>query len=565
MTTRTLKILIIGGYGTFGGRIAHLLSDNAHLEIVIAGRSADKADKFALGLAGQARFSTSAVDRNAALDKSIALIRPDVLIDASGPFQAYGNNPYHVVESAIASGVNYIDLADDPAFVSGISRYTQAAIDADVFVLSGVSTCPALTGAVFRRIARDFESIDYVEGGIAPSPYSGVGLSVIRAIAAYAGQEISIIEGNQRVAAYPFTEPRRFTIAPPGSLPVRSLQFSLVDVPDLHLLGDKKRPAASVWFGAAPVPAIFHAALRVLARAVKRGLLPTLAPLARPMFEVMKRFSWGEHRGGLFLECRGLDSAGKQLARSWHLVAEGSTGPMTPALAAVAIVQRIQEGTPPPPGARAAHEELELEDFEPLLRNLDVQFGERETPVPDSWPLFRRVLGSAWTSLPRPIATLHEFDRQQSYAGRATVTRGRSIVARIAARLIGFPVSGEYVPVVVGMEVENGVETWCRNFDGHRFSSTMTEGADSWAHLVCERFGPFRFGIALVLDDDKLHYVIRRWSFAGISMPLFLRPKGLMYEFVKDGRFRFHVELSFPLLGHIVTYSGWLAAQSSAS
>ena len=35
---------------------------------------------------------------------------------------------------------------------------------------------------------------------------------------------------------YPFTEQMRFTVAPPGQLPLRNTLFSLVDVPDLRAL-----------------------------------------------------------------------------------------------------------------------------------------------------------------------------------------------------------------------------------------------------------------------------------------------------------------------------------------
>ena len=35
------KILILGGYGTFGGRLAQLLDGTAGLRLVIAGRSAE--------------------------------------------------------------------------------------------------------------------------------------------------------------------------------------------------------------------------------------------------------------------------------------------------------------------------------------------------------------------------------------------------------------------------------------------------------------------------------------------------------------------------------------------
>ncbi len=41
-----LKVLILGGYGTFGGRLAQLLVDEPRLHLVIAGRSRVKADEF---------------------------------------------------------------------------------------------------------------------------------------------------------------------------------------------------------------------------------------------------------------------------------------------------------------------------------------------------------------------------------------------------------------------------------------------------------------------------------------------------------------------------------------
>jgi len=35
----TLTILIVGGYGTFGGRLAQLLAEQAELTLIIAGRA----------------------------------------------------------------------------------------------------------------------------------------------------------------------------------------------------------------------------------------------------------------------------------------------------------------------------------------------------------------------------------------------------------------------------------------------------------------------------------------------------------------------------------------------
>jgi saccharopine dehydrogenase-like NADP-dependent oxidoreductase len=39
----TRKILILGGYGVFGGRLAELLQTDARLSLIVAGRSVEKA------------------------------------------------------------------------------------------------------------------------------------------------------------------------------------------------------------------------------------------------------------------------------------------------------------------------------------------------------------------------------------------------------------------------------------------------------------------------------------------------------------------------------------------
>ena len=48
-------------------------------------------------------------------------------------------------------------------------------------------------------------------------------------------------------------------------------------------------------------------------------------------------------------------------------------------------------------------------------------------------------------------------------------------------------------------------------------------------------------------------------------MPKWMMPKGEMYETVVDGKFNFHVEISLPLIGHVVTYEGHLEKSPAAS
>ena len=149
-----------------------------------------------------------------------------------------------------------------------------------MFVLAGVSSFPVLTAAVIRRLQQGMTRIDAVTGGIAPSPHANVGLNVVRAIASYAGRPIAIVRDGQATVGYALIETRRYTIAPPGCLPLHPIRFSLVDVPDLQVLLGLWPGLRSVWIGAGPVPEIWHRALNALAWAVRLRLLPSLLPLA---------------------------------------------------------------------------------------------------------------------------------------------------------------------------------------------------------------------------------------------------------------------------------------------
>ncbi|MER9850125.1 saccharopine dehydrogenase NADP-binding domain-containing protein [Mesorhizobium sp. M0106] len=178
-----MKVLVVGGYGTFGGRTVELLEGEPHLILFVAGRSLAKADAYCKKRAPTAAQLVPALfDRDGDLAAQLAAFEPDIVVDASGPFQAYGEGRYRLIEACIARRINYLDLADGSDFVAGVSAFDEAARNAGVFVLSGVSSFPVLTAAVVRRLSSDLTRVDGIRGGIAPSPFAGVGGNVIRAI-----------------------------------------------------------------------------------------------------------------------------------------------------------------------------------------------------------------------------------------------------------------------------------------------------------------------------------------------------------------------------------------------
>jgi hypothetical protein len=552
----TLTVLIIGGYGIFGGRTVDLLESDPRLTLIVGGRSLERATTFCTErVRAKARLVPAAFDREGDLIQQLAACQPDVLVDASGPFQSYGTGQYRVIEACIAQGVHYLDLADGAAFVDGVQAFDAAAHAADVYVLSGVSSFPVLTAAVTRRLSAHMARVESIRGGIAPSPYAGVGENVIRAIAGYAGQPCTLRRNGEPATGYPFTEQMRFTVAPSGRLPLRNTLFSLVDVPDLRALAVLWPEAKTIWMGAGPVPELLHRGLIALSWAVRWRLLPSLLPFARVIHFVSNHATWGEHRGGMFVEVEGVDAAGAPVKRSWHLLAEGDDGPLIPSMAIEAIVRKALDGQPPAPGARAAVRDLELEDYEKLFESRTIHAETRSDPD-DGLPLYRRVLGAAWAATPPELRAIH--DGATSAEGRAHVERGTGALSRLTALLLGFPKAGNDVPLGVRFTLSPEGETWTRTFAGKAFSSGQFAGRGRSERLLCERFGPLTFAMALVTDDTRMRLVLRRWTVFGVPLPMWLCPRSDSYETAEAGRFRFHVEIGHKLTGLIVRYRGWL-------
>ena len=131
-------ILIIGGYGGFGARLARRLAARGH-RLLVGGLDGAKAVRFCAGLDGAVPV---VVDRTGDVATVLAEQRPDLVIDAAGPFQA---SDYRVPEACIAAGIAYLDLADARDFVCGIGALDAAAHAAGVAVIAGASSVPALS------------------------------------------------------------------------------------------------------------------------------------------------------------------------------------------------------------------------------------------------------------------------------------------------------------------------------------------------------------------------------------------------------------------------------------
>jgi hypothetical protein len=222
-----------------------------------------------------------------------------------------------------------------------------------------------------------------------------------------------------------------------------------------------------------------------------------------------------------------------------------------------AIIRKTLRNDLPEHGARAATRALNLSDYHQLFEKRSIYAGFRGLGLGDE-PLYRRILGDAFEDLPAQIQAIHDDTKARCWAGEARVQRGAGLLSRVVGRLFGFPPRSDKIPVRAQFDPAGDGEKWMRTFGNRSFHSVQKQGFGKNGHLLMERFGPVEVALALVVQDDRLYLIPRRWSVFGLPLPKFLLPSGASFEAEVDGRFQFDVEISAPVVGLIASYQGRL-------
>jgi len=547
------RILIIGGYGVFGGKLASALTTDPAFDVIVAGRNLDKAAAFCAGTPCRPlQIDTHAED----LSIRLAAETPFIIVDASGPFQQRGEAAYRVAEAALAAGAHYLDLSDDAAFTAGITALDDTARAHSLAVLSGVSSVPALSSAAVTRLAEGLSEIDHIESVILPGNRAPRGLSVVQAIVSQAGRPLRLWQAGHWTEVPGWGDLTALSLSLPGAPSLRGRWASHIGAPDLQLFPAHFR-ARSVSFRAGLDLKLMHGGLTLLSRPVRWGWLRSLSPFARPLKWMADRLeAFGSSTGGMRVSVTGLTPTGEPERRDWTLIVEDGDGPAIPAIPAEILCRKLAAGEVPP-GARPCLAEFTLEEAERALSRLRVTTGLREAPAPF---LFTSILGDDFNRLPPPIQQLHAVSHARRWTGRAHITRGTSLLSRLAGACAGFPPAGDDVPVTVSMLRKGNTEIWQRTFGGHSFRSYLSAASTPGSGLMRERFGLLSFTIDLGARADGLSYPVKSARLLGlVPLPAFLRPRSTTAETVDGhGRACFDVRIDLPVGGHVVTYSGWL-------
>lgn len=342
-----MKILVIGGYGNFGGRLVHSLLAHSDHQIIIAGRSDDKRRQFIdeVPLAFQQSICGIKMDvLQDDIETIILKINPDIVVNATGPFQLQSNvdKNYRVAFACINSKSHYLDLADNRKFVVSFSEaLDKPAKESGLMLVSGASTVPGLSVAVIEEFISEFSQLDTINFGITPGNKTERGVATVSSILSYTGKEVRSKIGGAWQNVFGWQGLERYDFG--GPLGKRWMSFC--EIPDLDLLPARFPEIQSVRFKAGLELSVLHLALYLLSGLVRIKLIKDLTVFSVVLTRMSEWFfPWGSADGGMYVELEGKDENQREKRISWQVIALNGSGPNIPTISAELIIRKMAAG-----------------------------------------------------------------------------------------------------------------------------------------------------------------------------------------------------------------------------
>ncbi|MGX9567891.1 saccharopine dehydrogenase family protein [Pseudomonas sp. CFBP 5748] len=371
------RVLVVGGYGNFGSIVCRHLAVMPGIELVLSGRDPKKLLRKVAELntqSGTVCDSWCGDAMGPEFKSVLGSMNIQLVIHTGGPFQGQS---YAVAESCIDAGVNYCDLSDSRAFVTGIGALDARAKQAGVAILSGCSSVPTLSAAIIDQQRYRFKRIDSIEHGISSSAKMP-GLSTVEGVLAYAGKPIKQLRNGQvhEVLGWQDLELRKMQ-----HMGTRLL--ANVDVPDMDIFAGRYG-AQTLSFKAGSGLKLGGVANYLLAQALRKGIVRDHAPWAARLHRWGLWFErFGDGKSAMYIDVRGIGLEGKPLFMTAQLTALNDKGPEIPSCAAVALAAKLAQGYLPAPGARACVGEITVDEYmaainDPENLSLSVHFSDEQ-------------------------------------------------------------------------------------------------------------------------------------------------------------------------------------------
>lgn len=186
-------VTVLGAAGVVGGAVVeHLATSCPDATITASDVDASAADQLT-DRGPNVRFEAADVTDPGELDA--VLDEADLVVNCVGPFYRFATT---VLERAIATGTDYVDVCDDYAATEPLLEFHDRAADADVAAVVGLGASPGITNVLAARGADRLDAVESVSVRVTRSILSRAGAAIpYHLFQSWLG-EVPTYEGGQR-------------------------------------------------------------------------------------------------------------------------------------------------------------------------------------------------------------------------------------------------------------------------------------------------------------------------------------------------------------------------------
>lgn len=368
----TAKILVLGGYGTFGSRISLALCRKG-FHVIINGRNLDKAQQLKTDILAQqadALVEVACFDVFIELLQHLKSMKPSLVIHTCGPFQGQDTQ---IAETVINAGIHYIDLADGRDYVQNMLKLDALAQSRGVIAITAASTVPTLSSAVLHHLQNThaFETFESVKIGISPGQKTDRGLATSQAVLSYIGKSLTPWRGAPNK---PYGWQHTYLQKYPG---IRNRLMGNCEVADLDLL-PYYFAIKKLQFSAGMESKLLHSGIWLCSWLVRLGLPLNLAQRAGFWLKVSRWFDFlGTADGGMHVAIEGLNKSNQTIHKTWYIIAKNNHGPQIPCVPAIVMAEKIlgkgKTGTVINSGVQPCVNLVSLDEYLKELKTYDVE------------------------------------------------------------------------------------------------------------------------------------------------------------------------------------------------
>lgn len=300
-------ILIVGGYGAVGRVIAAELAEDFPGQVVVAGRSHEKATALAQKFDGKIRplqldiFNT---DQTAQILDGVALVM--ICLDLPNT---------HFVEMCFQQGVHYVDVTASYDYLLQVEALAEMARAGGSTAVLSVGLAPGLTNLLARHAHAQFDELEQLDIHILLGLGEAHGEAAIRWMVENMNTDFTVLEQGDEKRVHSFADGRQTTFL--GKLGRRTTyRFSFADQHVLTRTLNIPTVSMRLAFDSALMTSLMAAAQKV-------GLFKLLRypRLKNALVKMLQRFQFGSEVFVLQVEGQGMLD-GQQTSQSYAIAGQ---------------------------------------------------------------------------------------------------------------------------------------------------------------------------------------------------------------------------------------------------